>query len=74
MTDCQVICHQCLNADTGRAKRWHWLCEMCAENCLDDHRATTGHTDIELRVTREISAEVFHTRISKAANRWWGRL
>lgn len=52
MTECVVICHQCVD-DTGRAKRWHWLCETCAEDCLNQHRKQAGHTDMELRTTSE---------------------
>lgn len=52
MTECVVICHQCID-QAGRAKRWTWLCETCAEDCIDQHREDSGHTDMELRTTRE---------------------
>lgn len=56
MTQCVVVCAQCRD-DNGRPKRWEWLCETCAESCVEDHRRDTGHTDINLRVTREFTAD-----------------
>ena len=76
MTECVVICHQCLDK-AGRPKRWTWLCETCAEDCLDSHRTETGHRDIELRTTREETftpADVaMRIRDRAAATKAWRR-
>lgn len=65
MTECVVICAQCVDDTTGRPKRWDWLCETCAENCLDEHRRHTGHTDLELRVVQEFTADDLNTRAQR---------
>ncbi len=69
MSDCIVICHQCVDDTTGRAKRWTWLCEICAADCADNHRKDTGHRDIEVRVTSD-QAEVI-TALERATRRWF---
>jgi hypothetical protein len=43
MTQCVVTCPDC-------EKTWHWLCELCAEDCQNTHRVDTGHRP-ELQVT-----------------------
>lgn len=48
MTDCRVTCQTC-RTDTGLPKTWRWLCEYCASECQDRHRAETGHqTDLTI--------------------------
>lgn len=78
MTECVVICNQCV-AENNRQKRWDSLCVECAENDVANHRRTTGHTDIELRITNEFTADDVAARIrrrlaAKAARRggWAG--
>lgn len=65
MTECIVLCQQCLDRD-GRARRWHWLCECCAQKCLDRHRTEAGHTDLELRVIQD-AAETLRATAARAA-------
>lgn len=72
MTQCVVICHTCID-DTGRARRWDWLCEICAEDCLDAHRRDTGHTDLELRVIEEFTADDISQRIKRRRAAWAAR-
>lgn len=62
MTECIVLCQQCRDKDK-RARRWHWLCECCAQKCLDNHRADTGHTDLELRVVQD-AADSLRTQMA----------
>lgn len=64
MTDCVVICHQCVD-ETSRARRWDQNCELCAKDCIDTHRQETGHTDIELRVTRQFTADDVAARMRR---------
>lgn len=69
MTTCVVICHSCVD-HTGRAKRWESLCVECSETTLDTHRRETGHLDVELRVTDELTAEEIAARIRRR-QAWW---
>ena len=47
MTDFRVTCQAC-RTDTG-PKVWRWLCEDCATECQDRHRAETGHqTELQI--------------------------
>lgn len=50
MTECVVICAQCLDTRCNQPRRWRHLCEDCATTQLEQHRTDTGHTDLELRV------------------------
>jgi hypothetical protein len=49
MPECKVTCYTC-RSDANQPKVWRWLCEDCATDCLDRHRRTTGHTDLNLTV------------------------
>jgi hypothetical protein len=49
MPECKVTCYTC-RSDTNQPKVWRWLCEDCAADCLDGHRRSTGHTDLNLAV------------------------
>lgn len=69
MTQCIVICQQCRD-DADRPKRWDWLCETCAEDCLHQHRRDTGHTDLELRVVAEFTADDVATRVRRRRAAW----
>ena len=70
MTECQVICRDC-DTPSG-SKVWHWLCETCAELCVENHRRQTGHTELELRITRNFTAAELAKRIAdhRAENYW----
>lgn len=69
MTNCCVICHQCRD-DHGNPKRYRSLCVECSETFLDQHRRHTGHNDLELRVTDEITIEQLRTKIGRTHNYW----
>lgn len=58
-----VICSDCVDTRTGQARRWPQNCELCAQNLVQQHRDTTGHTDIELRVTQSFTANDVRARI-----------
>lgn len=62
MTQCKVICRDC-QIETGATRTWEWLCEICAEDCLDNHRRNTGHRDLELRVTTPFTSTEVRDRI-----------
>lgn len=71
MTQCVVICHQCID-DAKTARRWRENCVDCAETIVDKHGRDTGHTDIELRVTEEQTIEHVRRRIaSRRAQAWF---
>lgn len=53
MTECRVTCYSgCRNSRGDGPRVWHWLCECCAEECQENHRHQTGHTDVHLDVVR----------------------
>lgn len=72
MTECVVICQQCIDPE-GRAKRFRLLCVECAEDTLDRHRRDTGHTDLELRVTDEFTADDVAARVRRRRAYWAAR-
>lgn len=51
MSDCTVVCQTC-RTDTNQPRTWHWLCEDCATEHAQHHRAKTGHP-VELNITVE---------------------
>lgn len=57
MPDQYVICRTCRTQNGRQPKRWHWLCEHCAQECADTHRRANPDHDIELRITQEPSME-----------------
>lgn len=72
MTQCVTICHQCVD-DSGRAKRWESLCVDCAETTVNTHRRHSGHTDIELRIVDEFTADDVATRVQRRRAFWAAR-
>lgn len=67
MAECSVTCYAgCRNADNTGPKVWRWLCECCAQECLDNHRRDTGHTDLNLSVTSEVTMPDLRRRIRRA--------
>lgn len=68
MTDCRVTCYSCRNDKGNGPKVWHWLCETCAEECLDNHRKQTGHTDLNLDITTEGTVHDLRRQIRRAGD------
>lgn len=64
MTDCRVTCRVCVT-DAG-PKVWRWLCEECASDCQDRHRADTGHAT-ELLVVPDESFDDFLVKVKRVA-------
>jgi hypothetical protein len=60
MTECKVICTDC-----HTKKTWRWLCETCAQDCLDNHRRQTGHTNLELRVNESFTTDTARARTNR---------
>lgn len=67
MAECKVTCHAgCRNDKNTGPKVWHYLCEECAQELLERHRRETGHTDLNLAVTREGSMQDLRRQIRRA--------
>lgn len=67
MAECKVTCFDgCRNAKNTGPKVWRYLCEDCAQDQLDRHRKETGHSDLHLAVTTEVSTEDLRSKIRRA--------
>ena len=63
MTECVVRCNDAeCRTKSGQARRWRHLCEDCAQTQLAAHRRDTGHTDLELAVVTDITADTVRSR------------
>jgi len=56
MADCTVTCRTC-RTEKDLPMVWHWLCEECAQECVDRHRRETGH-HTELQVTESTTEQL----------------
>lgn len=70
MTECVVICSECLDTRYNQPRRWRHLCEDCATTQLHQHRTDTGHTDLELRVVTELTQDTVRSRITARRAYW----
>lgn len=49
-----VRCLECPKAD-GRSRIWRWLCQDCANECLERHKSESGHVDVHIQGERVTS-------------------
>lgn len=63
MTLCTVTCDDC--GKNSIPKVWRWLCQDCAEEHLQRHRADTGH-DPQLYIPAEVTTDTIRRDFERA--------
>lgn len=62
-----VLCYDCPVDPFNKVRVWRWLCEVCAEECVEAHRRETGHKDMRINISEAATMEELLGDIKRVA-------